>query len=108
MRTTEEKISEIRRREAEIRQKRSQRHTIYLSFISAAAAVLLVMTAVNVLPQIIDHSAHLTMSAKYASVFANEPAIGFVLVVILAFALGVCVTLLGIKAHRHNEMEKRK
>ena len=42
MRTMEEKAAEIRRREEDLRNRKFRRHTIGLSALSAAAAVLLV------------------------------------------------------------------
>jgi hypothetical protein len=108
MRTTEEKLNEIKRRETHIRRRRFRRQTTVLSFASAAAAVLVIITAVGILPQIKSDFAGNSMSAQYASAFSGNPAIGFILVVILAFALGACITLLCVKVHRYNEREKRQ
>jgi len=108
MRTTEEKLNEIIRRETDIRRRRFRRQTTMLSFVSAAAAVLVIITAVGLLPQIKSNFAGSSTSAQYASAFSGEPAIGFILVMILAFALGVCITLLCVRVHRYNEREKRQ
>jgi len=112
MRTADEKIAEIRRREEQIRRKKFRAHTIALSFVSAASAVLLVLFSAGMFMQISDHVGkivgHYSMDTRYASVFSNDPAIGFVLTIIFAFALGVCVTLLSVKIRRHSEREKRQ
>lgn len=108
MRTASEKLAEIKIREAEIRSRKMRRQTVALSFLSAAAALLLVIAGMKTIPLIIGSGSTYEMSERYASVFSNDPAIGFILVIALAFALGVCVTLLCIKVHRHTEREKRK
>jgi hypothetical protein len=108
MRTASEKLAEIKIREAEIRSRKMRRQTVALSFLSAAAAVLLVFAGLKMIPAIVGSDGDYDMSARYASIFSNDPAIGFILVIALAFALGVCVTLLCIKVHRHTEREKRK
>jgi len=107
MRTMEEKAAEIRRREEDLRNRKFRRHTIGLSALSAAAAVLLVTFSLSMFPEIGDGGNAAGVSVRYASIFSANPAIGFALIVVLAFALGVCVTMLVLKVHRHNERSRR-
>ena len=108
MRTNDEKLAEIKRRESAIRLQRSRRQTAVLSAVSAAAAVLIIITAAAILPDISSAPGSRGISAGYASIFSGSPAIGFILVVALSFALGVCVTLFCLKVRRRGGREKRQ
>jgi hypothetical protein len=106
MRTSEEKLTEIRRREKAIRAHRYHRSILLLSSASAAAVLFLVAALIRSVPG--TGTGDYEMSAGYASVFSDGSAAGAVLVVLVAFALGVCVTLLALKVHEHDRRDGRR
>ena len=96
MRSHEERITEAKRRIAKIeREKRLRRNTITMA--SAVAACLAVLVGVSLaMPGIAasiqagDYSGFETT----ASIFHGGAALGYIVIGLLAFLLGVCVTVL--------------
>ena len=96
MRSHEERVAETKRRIAKIeREKRRRRNTI--TIVSAAAACLalligasLAMPGIAASIQTGDYSGFETA----ASIFHGGSALGYIVIGLLAFILGVCVTVL--------------
>ena len=96
MRSHEERVAETKRRIAKIeREKRLRRNTITAT--SAVAACLALIVGVSfVMPDI----AVKTQTGGYAgfetaaSIFHGGAALGYIVIGLLAFLLGVCVTVL--------------
>jgi formate hydrogenlyase subunit 3/multisubunit Na+/H+ antiporter MnhD subunit len=104
-----EKIAEIRRRESDIREKRNRRGIVMYALGSAFSCLLLALVSVGVLGHAAGSaSAGGTMTTEFGSVFAGDKIGGMVLMVVLAFALGVCVTMLFVKLHDRNERRKKR
>lgn len=105
MRTTDERLAAAKRRAEEIkRQERSRRSRI--AAVSGAAACLaailglaLAMPSVTVRFSGADYYGGMT-----ASLFTGE-SLGYLLVGLLAFALGVCVTVLCVRLHERERDE---
>ena len=96
MRSHEERISETKRRIAKIeREKRRRRNTITIASAVAACLALLIgaslaMPGIAANIQAGDYSGFETA----ASIFHGGAALGYIVIGLLAFLLGVCVTVL--------------
>ena len=96
MRSHEERVAETKRRIAKIeREKRLRRNTVTMASAVAACLVLLVgvslaMPGIAAKIQSGDYSGFETA----ASIFHGGAALGYIVIGLLAFLLGVCVTVL--------------
>ena len=96
MRSHEERITETKRRIAKIeREKRLRRNTITMVSAVAACLVLLIgaslaMPGIATRIQTGDYSGFETA----ASIFHGSAVLGYIVIGLLAFLLGVCVTVL--------------
>ena len=96
MRSHEERVAETKRRIAKIeREKRLRRNTITMASAVAACLALLIgaslaMPGIAATLQAGDYSGFETA----ASIFHGGAALGYIVIGLLAFLLGVCVTVL--------------
>ena len=96
MRSHEERVAETKRRIAQIeREKRLRRNTITMASAVAACLVLLIgaslaMPGMAAKIQTGDYSGFETA----ASMYGGGAALGYIVIGLLAFLLGVCVTVL--------------
>ena len=96
MRSHEERVAETKRRiAARQREKRLRRNTITIASAVAACLALLIgaslaMPGIAASIQIGDYSGFETA----ASIFHGGAALGYIVIGLLAFLLGVCVTIL--------------
>ena len=96
MRSHEERVAETKRRIAKIeREKRQRRNTVNMASAVAACLVLLIgaslaMPGIAARTQTGDYSGFETA----ASIFHGGAALGYIVIGLLAFLLGVCVTVL--------------
>ena len=104
MRSHEERVVETKRRIAKIeRENRLRRNTITMASAVAACLVLLVgasfaMPGIAASIQIGDYSGFETA----ASIFHGGAALGYIVIGLLAFLLGVCVTVLCFRLRQMN------
>ena len=103
MRSHEERVAETKRRIAKMeREKRLRRNTITMASAVAACLALLIgaslaMPGIAASIQTGDYSGFETA----ASIFHSGAALGYIVIGLLAFLLGVCVTILCFRL-RHN------
>ena len=104
MRSHEERVAETKRRIAKIeREKRLRRNTITMASTVAACLALLIGASLAI-PGIAaniqtgDYSGFETA----ASIFHGGAALGYIVIGLLAFLLGVCVTVLCFRLHQMN------
>ena len=96
MRSHEERVAETKRRIAKIeREKRRRRNTVTMASAVAACLALLIgaslaMPGIDASIQTGDYSGFETA----ASIFHGGAALGYIVIGLLAFLLGVCVTVL--------------
>ena len=111
MRSHEERITEAKRRIAKIeREKRLRRNTITMASAVAACFALLIgasfaMPGITANIQTGDYSGFETA----ASIFHGGAALGYIVIGLLAFLLGVCVTVLCFRIRqlsRENAQDK--
>ena len=104
MRSHEERVAETKRRIAKIeREKRLRRNTITMASAVAACLVLLIgasfaMPGIAAKIQTGDYSGFETA----ASMYGGSAALGYIVIGLLAFLLGVCVTVLCFRLRQMN------
>ena len=104
MRSHEERVTETKRRIAKIeREKRRRRNTITMASAAAACLALLIgasfaMPGIAARIQTGDYSGFETA----ASIFHGGAAFGYIVIGLLAFLLGVCVTVLCFRLRQMN------
>ena len=104
MRSHEERVAETKRRIAQIeREKRRRRNTITMASAVAACLALLIgaslaMPGIAAHIQTSDYSGFETA----ASIFHGGAALGYIVIGLLAFLLGVCVTVLCFRLRQMN------
>ena len=104
MRSHEERVAETKRRIAKIeREKRRRRNTVTMASAVAACLALLIgaslaMPGITASIQTGDYSGFETA----ASIFHGGAALGYIVIGLLAFLLGVCVTVLCFRLRQMN------
>ena len=104
MRSHEERVAETKRRIAKIeREKRLRRNTITMACTVAACLALLIgaslaMPGIAASIRTGDYSGFETA----ASIFHGGAALGYIIIGLLAFLLGVCVTVLCFRLRQMN------
>ena len=104
MRSHEERIAETKRRIAKMeREKRRRRNTITMASAMAACLALLigasfVMPGIAANIQTGDYAGFETA----ASMYGGSAALGYIVIGLLAFLLGVCVTVLCVRLRQMN------
>ena len=96
MRSHEERVAETKRRIAKIeREKRRRRNTITMASAVAACLVLLIGTSLT-MPGIAEsiQTGDYSGFETAASMSGGGAALGYIVIGLLAFLLGVCVTVL--------------
>ena len=109
MRSHEERVAEAKRRIAKIeREKRLRRDKI--TMISAAAACLaLLIGASFAMPGIAANiqTGNYSGFETAASMYGGGAALGYIVIGLLAFLLGVCVTVLCFRLHQMNREDNQ-
>ena len=104
MRSHEERVAETKRRiAARQREKRLRRNTITMA--SAVAACLAVLVGVSLaMPGIAANiqTGNYSGFETAASIFHSGAALGYIVIGLLAFLLGVCVTVLCFRLRQMN------
>ena len=108
MRNTDEQLKEIMRRAEIVKEKRIIRKRLYASTLASCVCAVLLIAVCFCLPQLTVLPESPGMQ-HYGSLLLAAPYTGYIVVGVLAFALGVCVTLLCIhwKALKQKEQERK-
>ena len=102
MRSNEERIAEVKRRIAEKEYKKRLRRE-WAAAVCCVAACLAVIAGVSLsMPDIVSRIEIETT----ATILGGSFALGYIVVGLLAFVLGVCVTVLCFRIRRLNEEEQ--
>ena len=101
MRNHEERVAETKRRIAKIEREKRRRNTVTMASAVAACLALLIgaslaMPGIAASIQTGDYSGFETA----ASIFHGGAALGYIVIGLLAFLLGVCVTVLCFRLHQ--------
>ena len=110
MRSHEERVAAVRQRVAQMERQKRQRRDRLLALSSVAACLAVVVGASFAMPGISEKlsAGNYTEYETAASIFGGSAVAGYIIIGLLAFALGVCVTVLcfKLKAFRKKEEEK--
>ena len=101
MRSHEERVAETKRRIAKMeREKRRRRNTVTMASAVAACLVLLIGASLAIAANIQtgDYAGFETA----ASMYGGGAALGYIVIGLLAFLLGVCVTVLCFRLRQMN------
>lgn len=108
MRSNEERIAEVKRRIAEKEYKKRLRRE-WAAAVCCVAACLAVIAGVSLsMPDTVSRIEKGTSSGleTAATMLGGSTALGYIVVGLLAFVLGVCVTVLCFRIRRLNEEEQ--
>ena len=108
MRTEQERMELIRKRTLEIRKKEKKRRQRIIDMGCAAACVLLIICLGMLMPQITAQTEGKRMDGVFggaASIFGTNGAQGYIVMGIICFFIGVCVTVLLYRLHRKAERD---
>lgn len=110
MRTSKERARLIHRRTAEIKQERRIKRQRRLDAACMAACLFLVIGIGVMMPGLMKGAADgsIVHSSGTASLIGSHAALGYIMMGLLAFLLGVCVTVLLYRVHRRCERQKQE
>lgn len=102
MQSTEERVRRIQRRTAELKRQQAQRRQRWIDLGCLAVCLALVIGLGTTMPGIASalSSADTIQTTGAASLLAENASLGYILIGLLSFLLGVCVTILLYRLHR--------
>ena len=108
MRSTDERVAAVENRVKELERQKKQRQSRTISLSAAAACLFIVIGMGAAMPGIMAglSQGDYTNTGMMASIFYEGGALSYVLIGLLAFALGVCLTVLCVLLRRRNQRDK--
>lgn len=110
MRTNDERAGLIHKRTAEIKRERQKKKQRALDMICIAACLILIIGIGSFMPGLAagipGGEIHHTSGA--ASLVGSHAALGYIVMGIMTFLLGVCVTVLLYRLRRRNERKQQE
>jgi len=109
MRSTEERIEYMHQRAAEIDHQRRSRYAALIQIIGIAACVIIIITLGIIMPGI-------SKSIKYGttvldmggSIFSDNNIFGYVVIAIIAFLLGIALTIFCYRIRKWKDYRKNE
>ncbi|MEG1954169.1 MAG: DUF4179 domain-containing protein [Hydrogenoanaerobacterium sp.] len=104
MQTTDERVNAVCRRVKELEQRNKAFGKRIISLSSIAAGLFIIVTLGLAMPNMmmkIDTAEQMKLIG-IAGIFSDGAAAGYILIALVAFVLGVCVTLLCISLNKKN------
>lgn len=110
MRTNEARARLIHRRTAEIKQEHRKKKQQGLYAVCMAVCLFLVIGIGAMIPGLMRNTADggIVHPSGTASLLGSHAALGYIIMGLLAFLLGVCVTVLLYRLHRRCERQKQE
>jgi len=108
MRNSELQLEEILRRADTLRRKKASRRAAALSAASVFVCLALIVGAASLLSVLPAAAGEDGVPAAYGSLILSSSFLGYIVIGVLAFALGVCVTLLCRALRASKEKEDRR
>lgn len=108
MRSHEERVSAVKRRVAEQRRKRQRRRDRGIISAAVAACLGLIVALSAWLPAMMDKASAGSYAGHLASasMFAGSAAVSYLVIGLLSFVLGVCVTILCFRIRSFQREER--
>ena len=110
MRSHEERVAAVRQRIIEAEHQKKLHHSQIITACSAAACLILIITLYVLMPGVISQitTDNYTGFASTASIFSSSESIGYIIIGVLSFLLGVCVTILCFRLSRSQQNNKKE
>ena len=108
MRNHEERLEEVQKRIAQVQYKQKQRRSYMMAVSSVAICLVVIVGLASVMPGVAQNiivSDYDTFKTT-ASIFTEGTMFGYLLIGLIAFVLGVCVTILCLHIHNLQKEEK--
>ena len=105
MRSSDEQFQEILKRADYLRDRHAERKAVMLWALSVAACVAFLVAAACFLP-VFPAENQAAATTQYGSLLLGAPYTGYVVIGILAFLLGVFVTLLALHVRKMRAKER--
>ncbi|MEG0813725.1 MAG: DUF4179 domain-containing protein [Clostridium sp.] len=108
MRNIEERVSLVTKRADALKQAKKRRSYRLLGLSSVAACLLLIVGTALAMPGVMIRLSptEYTNITGFASIFSSGTAMGYLLIALLGFGLGVCLTILCIYLHKRSVEDK--
>ena len=101
MRTTAERLAEAKRRARERERQRRRARGIFCA--GTAACLAIIVSLALAMPGITEGFSDTALGVGMAASIFSGRSLGYLVVSLLAFALGVCVTVLCVRLRGHEE-----
>ena len=98
MRSTDEQMNEITARAAKLRNKQALRRRVTAEGIACCICLALLLRAAAVMPAF-ETALRDSADAYYGGLLLSSPSLGYVVIGVLGFLLGICITLLCVHLH---------
>lgn len=110
MRTNEERAVLVRKRTAEIKMERKKKKKRALDTICIAAGLIIVVGLGSFMPGLVEGvpGGEVLHTSGAASLVGSHAALGYIFMGIMAFLLGVFVTVLLYRLRRRNERQQQE
>ena len=106
MRSTDDQLREIMRRAKHVKEKRIIKKSLLTDAIVSCVCLVFLIAVAAYLPTFSPAQAG-AVETQYGSLLLAAPYIGYVIVGLLAFALGVCMTLLCVLWKKWKERDRK-
>ncbi|MEG0019351.1 MAG: DUF4179 domain-containing protein [Oscillospiraceae bacterium] len=109
MRNIEERLNVVKKRAQQLEQQERRRNFCILSLSCALGCILLIVGSSLALPTVMARlpMAEFTDAVGFASIFSSGSAMGYILIALLGFALGICLTIFCIYLHKRIVEDKK-
>ena len=101
MRTTDERLAAAKRRAEEIKRQERSRRSRIAAVSGAAACFAVIVSLALVMPGITEGFSDTALGGGMAASIFSGRSLGYLVVGLLAIALGVCVTVLCVRLRGH-------
>ena len=107
MRNTDEQLREIALRAAGLKRERRSRRLIAAEALSVCVCAALLVAVSLLTPRVEGAAVSSGSTGHLGSLILTAPWLGYVIISVLAFLLGICVTLLCLHLRRRKESERK-
>ena len=109
MRTNEERIAAMHSRAAELAREKRKKQALIAGAASAAASLALILIIAVQIPHLLPVSTQVSGgSGMSGSIFSQNGALGYIVIGVIAFLLGICVTIFCLKLKQWRDSEDHK
>lgn len=109
MRSNEERVAAVKARIAEKEKQKKKHLSRAITVSSMAASIALIVVLSGIMPGMIQRfdTDRLQKYKAAASIFGNGAGSGYIMIALIAFVLGICVTVFCFRVRRYLEWNKQ-